>query len=366
VTVKPMIKVLIADGSATDRAALARLLRIDPEIEVVGEASHSVETVEMVKRLRPHIIVMGVHLPASGGFRATKEVMIEAPTPIVIVSDEHDARQVEMSILALRAGALAIASMPASVSHEVSGSAGERLIATVKAMSEVKVVRRWRDGPREGSRPWAAAAQSAAAIEARASIVAVAASTGGPAALQQILSELPANFCLPILVVQHIGSGFVDGLVEWLNAVCSLHVKRATDGELLAPHTVHVAPDDKHLGVSSRSRIALSQAEPIDGFRPSATFLFESVARAFGASAVHVILTGMGHDGVRGLQVARQCQGTILAQDQASSVVFGMPGAAIDAGLADCVLPLPSIADQLITLAYRSSNGPKNSPRNIP
>jgi two-component system chemotaxis response regulator CheB len=350
VTAKQMINVLIADGSETDREGLARLLRIDPEINVVGEAAHSVEALEMVKLLRPHVIVMGIHLPPSGGFRATKEVMIETPTPIVIVSDEHDARQVEMSILALRAGALAIASMPSFLMPEVSRSTGERLSTTVKAMSQVKIVRRWR----EGSRPWAEAPRSAPSIEARTRIIAVAGSTGGPAALQQILSELPADFCLPILVVQHIGSGFVDGLVQWLNSVCSLHVKRATEGELLCPHTVYVAPDDSHLGVSSRSRIVLSQAERIDGFRPSATFLFESVARAFGESAVHVILTGMGHDGVSGLQVARKFRGTILVQDQASSVVFGMPGAAIDAGLADCVLPLPSIADQLINFAHRS------------
>lgn len=354
-----MINVLIADGSVSERTALARLLRLDPEIVVIGEASHSVETLEMVKRLRPQIIVMGVYLPAAGGFSATKEVMIEAPTPIVIVSDEHDARQVEMSILALRAGALAIASLPSSLLPEAS-AAGAQLIATVKAMSEVKVVRRWR----EGTRPRAAAPRPVASIEAPSRIVAVAASTGGPAALQQILSELPADFFLPILVVQHIGLGFVDGLVQWLDSICSLHVKRATDGELLSPHTVYVAPDDRHLGVSSRSRIALSQAARIDGFRPSATFLFESVAQAFGASAVHVILTGMGRDGVCGLQVARQLKGTILAQDQSSSVVFGMPGAAIEAGLADCVLPLPSIADQLISLASRSRNGPRNGPRN--
>jgi two-component system, chemotaxis family, protein-glutamate methylesterase/glutaminase len=352
VTVKHMINVLVADGSVTDREALVKLLRLDPEINVIGEASHSAEAVEMVKRLRPHAIVIGIHLPASGGFQVTKEVMIEAPTPIVIVSDEHDARQVEMSILALRDGALAIASMPSSHMPEVAGSTGDRLIATVKAMSQVKVVRRWR----ERSRPWVATPQSAPSTEARIRIVAVAASTGGPVALQQIFSELPADFCLPILVVQHIGSGFVDGLVHWLNSVCSLNVKRATDGELLSPHTVYVAPDDNHLGVSSRSRIVLSPAEQIGGFRPSATFLFESVARAFGASAVHVILTGMGYDGVSGLQVARRLQGTILAQDQASSVVFGMPGAAIDAGLADYVLPLPSIADQLINLAHRSRN----------
>lgn len=355
-----MINVLIADGSVSERTALAKLLRLDPEIVVIGEASHSVETLEMVKRLRPQIIVMGVYLPAAGGFSATREVMIEAPTPIVIVCDEHDARQVEMSILALRAGALAIASLPSSLVPEAS-AAGAQLIATVKAMSQVKVVRRWREGRREGARPPAATPRPASSIEAPSRIVAVAASTGGPAALQQILSELPADFFLPILVVQHIGLGFVDGLVQWLDSVCSLHVKRATDGELLSPHTVYVAPDDRHLGVSSRSRIALSQAARIDGFRPSATFLFESVAQAFGASAVHVILTGMGRDGVCGLQVARQLKGTILAQDQSSSVVFGMPGAAIEAGLADCVLPLPSIADQLISLASRSRNGPRDS-----
>jgi two-component system, chemotaxis family, protein-glutamate methylesterase/glutaminase len=350
-----MTKVLIADGSATDRAALARLLRSDPGFEVVGEARHSVEALEMVKRLRPHVIVMGVHLPGSGGFRATKEVMIEAPTPIVMVCDEHDAQQVEMSILALRAGALAIASMPSPMMADGSGSAAERLIATVKAMSEVKVVRRWREGARERALPWTAAPQSVP-VEVQTRIVAMAASTGGPAALRQILSELPADFALPILVVQHIGSGFVDGLVQWLDSACSLHVKRATDGESLSPNTVYVAPDDRHLGVSSHSRIVLSQAGRIDGFRPSASFLFESVARAFGPSAIHVILTGMGHDGVAGLGVARQLQGTILAQDQASSVVFGMPSAAIDAGLADCVLPLLSIAEQLINLAHRSKN----------
>ena len=355
-----MINVLIADGSVTERAALGKLLRLDPEISVIGEASHSAEALELVKRLRPHIVVMGVHLPAAGGFSTTKEVMIEAPTPIVIVSNEHDAQQVEMSILALRAGALAIASVPSSLLPEAS-SAGEQLIATVKAMSQVKVVRRWREARREGSRPWAAAPRPAAATEAPARIVAVAASTGGPAALQQILSELPADFGLPILVVQHIGSGFIDGLVQWLDSICSIHVKRATDGELLSPHTVYVAPDDRHLGVSSRSRIALSQAEQIGGFRPSATFLFESVARVFGESAVHVVLTGMGQDGVPGLQVARQLKGTILAQDQASSIVFGMPGAAIEAGLADYVLPLPSIADQLINLVSRPTSNPRNS-----
>jgi two-component system chemotaxis response regulator CheB len=349
---KQMINVLIADGSVTDRAALVKLLQGDPEIKVIGEASHSAEALEMVKRLRPHIVVMGVYLPAAGGSQTTKEVMIEAPTPIVIVSDEHDARQVEMSILALRAGALATASMPSFHTPEAAGSAGERLIATVKAMSQVKVVRRWK----EGTRPGRTTTQSFPPAKARIRIVAVAASTGGPAALQQIFSELPADFSLPILVVQHIGSGFVDGLVQWLNSACSLSVKRATDGELLSPRTVYVAPDDNHLGVSSGSRIVLSSAEQIGGFRPSATFLFESVARAFGASAIHVILTGMGHDGVSGLQVARKLQGTILAQDQASSVVFGMPGAAIDAGLADYVLPLSSIADQLINLAHHSRN----------
>ena len=336
------IRVLVADGSVVERERIIALLRADPDIEVVGEVAGSAAVVETAKRLRPDVIALGARIPGGGGFEATKEIMIEAPTPVVIVSDETDARQVEASILALRAGALAVVARPLAFHNGESALVSQRFVSTIKAMAQVKVVRHWREHSR------ASPISLAAAPGAPPQIVAIAASTGGPAALQNVLSELPADFPAPILVVQHIADGFVDGLVNWLNVLCSLKVKVAVQGEPLMPHMVYLAPDGSHLGVSGRSRILLSHADPIGGFRPSATFLFESVANAFGASSLHVILTGMGQDGVAGLMTARAVGGRIVAQDEASSVVFGMPGAAVAAGIVHSIVPLPSVAGELL------------------
>jgi two-component system chemotaxis response regulator CheB len=213
----------------------------------------------------------------------------------------------------------------------------------------VKVVRHWRPAP---PRPGGTPLRAASAAQRRR-LVAIATSTGGPGALQGLLSGLSADFSAPILVVQHITVGFTPGLAAWLNSVCDLQVKVAEHGEPLAPHTVYLAPDDRHLGVSPMPTILLSSAPPIGGFRPSGTFLFESVARAFGAAAIALILTGMGEDGVEGLRAVRQTGGRILAQDEESSVVFGMPGAAIAAGLADLVLPLEAMAARLVELVVQ-------------
>jgi two-component system chemotaxis response regulator CheB len=179
-------------------------------------------------------------------------------------------------------------------------------------------------------------------------VIAVAASTGGPAALQRLLADLPADFGVPLAVVQHITPGFVRGLADWLNGSCDLRVKVAEGGEPLAPHTVYLAPDGHHLGLAGPDTVALSAAPPVGGFRPSATHLFESVARACGPATTAVILTGMGDDGVAGLRAVRRAGGRVIAQDEKSCVVFGMPGAAVAAGLADLVLPLDGIAPQLL------------------
>jgi two-component system chemotaxis response regulator CheB len=167
--------------------------------------------------------------------------------------------------------------------------------------------------------------------------------------LQQIFSALPGDFAVPILVVQHIATGFTSGLAAWLNTVCDLRVKVAEQGERLVAQTVYLAPDDRHLGVANGG-IALSAAAPVNGFRPSATFLFESVARSFGAATAAVMLTGMAEDGVTGLREVQRRGGRTLAQDEATCVVFGMPGAAIAAGLADEVLPLDGLAPRLVQL----------------
>jgi two-component system chemotaxis response regulator CheB len=340
-----MIRVLVVEGLVVDRERLTALLRVDPELVIVGEAGRRAEVLELARRLKPDVIAMGIHAPAAGGFELTKEIMIEAPTPIVILSDETDSRQVELSILALRAGALTVVQRPPATQTSSSEAACQRLVATIKAMSQVKVVRRWRERTPAPLRSMPALAGGTVQR-----VVAIAASTGGPAALQQVLSELPSDFEAPILIVQHIAAGFVSGLVDWLNSLCSLKVKLAEAGEPLLPHTVYVAPGDSHLGISGRSRILLSQDGPIGGFRPAATYLFESVAKAFGSASIHVILTGMGQDGVAGLRVARSCGGRVLAQDEASSVVFGMPGAAIEAGVVDDILPPAAVAQQLLAL----------------
>jgi two-component system chemotaxis response regulator CheB len=296
--------------------------------------------VALVQKLRPDVVVMDLHLPGMDGLAATKELMITAPTPIVIVTGSGSSAEVATALNVLRVGAVALLHKPPGPGAAGHEEAARQLLSTVKAVAGVKVVRQWR-------RPAASAPPPAAPRPRRGRAVAVAASTGGPEALQRLLAGLPGDFPLPVLVVQHIAGGFTRGLADWLNSACGLRVKPAEAGEPLAPHTVYLAPDDRHLGVSARGAVALSASEPVGGFRPSASYLFESAARAYGPAVTAVILTGMGEDGLAGLRAVRQAGGRVLAQDEASSVVWGMPGAAVAAGLADLVLPPEEIAARL-------------------
>ena len=341
-----MIRILVVDDSPTARALLVQVLRADAEIQIVGEAADGVEAVELTRRLRPDLVTMDIQMPRMDGFEATKEIMIETPTPIVVVTGGLDNTEVSVSMLALRAGALCVLQKPPGPGAPGHLRETHQVLETLKAMAQVKVVRhRLPAPPRNTSRPVPAARPNG-----RGDVVAIAASTGGPAILHQLFSLLPGDFPAPILVVQHMTPGFTPGLATHLNGSSPLRVKIAEAGDALAPQTVYLAPDERHLAVSNSGTIALSNAPPIGGFRPSATFLFESVARAFGAGTVAVVLTGMGEDGVAGLRAVKQAGGRILAQDEDTSVVFGMPGAAIAAGLADGALPPDAIAAKLVKL----------------
>jgi two-component system chemotaxis response regulator CheB len=287
---------------------------------------------------------MDLHMPRLDGLAATQEIMIVTPTPIVVVTGSTRAREVRESMEAIRAGALEVLVKPPGPGAPQFAREARRLVETVKAMARVKVVRHWRPAASPVI-PIAPPARSPAFGRAR--IVAIAASTGGPAALQTVLCGLHGGFPLPILVAQHMTPGFTVGLAAWLDSVCPLKVKVAQQGETLAGATVYVAPDDLHLGVRS-ARVALSDELPDAGFRPSGTALFASAAREYAAATLAVILTGMGDDGVAGLRAVRRAGGRVIAQDQATSVVYGMPGAAVAAGLADAVLPLDAIAPQLL------------------
>ncbi|TIS55694.1 MAG: response regulator [Mesorhizobium sp.] len=341
-----MLRVILATSRLDIRDSILKAIATDKQIEIVATAFNGAEAVEKTKELRPDLVLLGVSLQTLDSLEATKEIMIEAPTPIVLVFSVPDPRAVELSVRALEAGALAVTPAPPQKSGSADGAAVRKFLSTLRAMSQVKVVRRWRDRPnlKTGSKRLPTGNKSSPRI------VGIAASTGGPAAVQSILAKLPRDFPAPILIVQHIASGFIEGVASWLDAAIALKVKVAEDGELLAPHVVYLAPDGHHLGVASRSRIVVADDPPINGFRPSGTYLFASMARVFGSEAVGIILTGMGNDGADGLRAVYEVDGTVLAQDETSSVVFGMPKAAIDAGIAHRVLPLDEIARTMISL----------------
>ncbi|MGH7435212.1 MAG: chemotaxis protein CheB, partial [Polyangiaceae bacterium] len=267
--------------------------------------------------------------------------------PIVIVSAGIDLREVEISVHALRAGALTVIEKPVGPAAADFEEGRRRFLATVKAMAQVKVVRHW--PLRTGSELPGTEPRTNSTGQAR--IVALAASTGGPSALCEVLASLPGDFPLPVLVVQHIARGFVPGFASLLTTHVSLRAKVAEPGEPLEPRTIYVAPDDSHMGLKDARTVLVSSAPALGGFRPSASFLFESVAGVFGKSTLAVVLTGMGQDGLEGLQAVRRAGGQIIAQDEATSVVFGMPGAAVAAGLADATLPLQSIGRHIARTA---------------
>jgi two-component system chemotaxis response regulator CheB len=346
-----MLRVLVVDDSATARELLTQVLESDPELVVVATARGGKEALRLTRELRPDVITMDMYMPDLDGFQTTKEIMIAAPTPTVIVSASNQLQAVETGMQALRAGALALLLKPPAPGSPGFERAARELIETVKTMAEVKVVRHFRRQPAVATIP----PNSDHRGPLRFRAVAIAASTGGPPALCRLFAGLPEAFPAPVLVVQHMAHGFVEGFAKWLDATVPIRVKIAEHGETLLPGVVYVAPEQRHLGVRPRGCAALSVGPPIGGFRPAATHLFQSAAESFGKQVVALILTGMGRDGVDGLRHVRDAGGVTVAQDEASSVVFGMPGAAISEDLADAVLPIDRMAAYLANLVTYGS-----------
>ena len=339
-----MITVVLAEDSHTLRELLVTILGGDPEIAIVGVAKDGAEAVAMAVRKQPDVVAMDINMPVMDGLAATKELMVRSPRPIVLFTSSGSAPDVALALSATRAGALMILDKPDDPASESFERKSAQLIRMIKAMSAVKVVRRHRLEPVRHPLPPPVSRTPSSRIQ----VVAIAASTGGPAALQRILEELPGNLPVPVLVVQHIAQGFTKGLAEWLNASCALHVKIAEHGESLAPHLVYLPADDRHLMVRAPGLVEIAATAPVNGLRPSATRLFESVAGVYGSGVAAVILTGMGSDGVEGLRMVQAAGGLVMAQDEATSIVYGMPGEAVAAGVVHEVLPVQSIASRLV------------------
>ncbi|ABS26500.1 chemotaxis-specific protein-glutamate methyltransferase CheB [Anaeromyxobacter sp. Fw109-5] len=331
-----MIRVVVADDMQASLQLLEAIFALEPGFEIAGRARDGRDAVELTQRLKPDLVTMDIQMPVMNGFDATLRIMTDCPTPIIVVSGQ-DVSSVGFALNAMKAGALAVVPKPVAPGAPGFEEQARHLLTMARAMAGVKLLPRV-----QPTRP-GETAPGARAQRTRARVVAIAASTGGPPALSRILSELPADFRAPLLVVQHIAEGFAEGLAKWLGEASPLRVKVGEDGEPLAPGTVYLAPDRRHLGVKG-DQVEVSDAAPIDGFKPSGTYLFESVARSFGPAALGLILTGMGRDGVQGLAALRAAGGTVVAQDKDSSVIFGMNGEAVLGGLTDEVLPLDAIA----------------------
>ncbi|MDP6358097.1 MAG: chemotaxis-specific protein-glutamate methyltransferase CheB [Planctomycetota bacterium] len=339
-----MIRVLVADDSALAREVLTRRLASDDQIEVIGTAVNGREAVKMAGDLKPDIITMDIMMPEMNGFEATKEIMAYAPTPILVVTG-IELTVAELSFKALDVGALDILPKPAADEMAEDSQFFDDLRRKVRLLSKVPVIAHVR-----GRRKPADDQKSGTRAKVPTKVVALAASTGGPQHLADILSRLPANLPAAYLVVQHIGDGFSDGLITHFLSGTALEVKLAHNGDIIEPGSVYVAPNGYHLVARRGDIIGLEQSEPVSGFIPSATPLFQSVARIYGKRAIGVMLTGMGRDGVEGMQAIRDEGGVTIAQSKESCIVFGMPKAAIEAGCVDHIVDLDDIPQKLISL----------------
>lgn len=349
-----MINVLISEDSPTSRDLLIHIFNTDPEIHIIGAVSNGEEAVSAVARRKPDVIMMDVHMPGMDGFEATRRIMERQPVPIVIVS-ETLVDQVAATYLAIEAGALAFVRHPPGPGHPDHAASVAELLQIVKLMAEVKVVRRWNRQDRKKSIP-AADDAGIRITPTDVRLIAIGTSTGGPIVLQHLLSVLAPALNVPLLIVQHIAPGFVQGLTEWLGQSCGLPTHVATDRELMLPGHVYIAPENFHMGIDRNGRVKLNDGAPEHGLRPSVSYLFRSVAEVLGPNAAGVLLTGMGKDGAEELKLMKDKGAVTIAQDEQSSVVHGMPGEAIRLNAAAFVLPPDKIAAVLTNLANHRGN----------
>jgi len=343
-----MIRVMIVDDSPLVRKIAGDILSSDPAIEVAATAASAEFALNKLEREAPDVITMDIEMPGIGGLEAIRRIMVRKPLPIIVLS-AYARHGAELTLQALEAGAEDFMLKPcASLSGGLDAVARE-LIEKVKGACGVRLLQP--GSAQRVAKPPAAEPVPAAAARAPAGayqLVAIGTSTGGPVALTTVLSGLPEDFPLPIVVVQHMPPVFTRAFAERLNAVCRLRVKEAEEGDALLPGRALIAPGDYHLTVlRAPPRVALSRREPVSGHRPSVDVLMHSVAREYGAAAIGVIMTGMGKDGAEGLRALRRRGGLILAQDEHSSVIFGMNREVILNGDADEVLPVGGIAGSL-------------------
>jgi two-component system chemotaxis response regulator CheB len=356
-----VVTVLVVDDSPLTRRALRETFQRDPMIAVVGEASNGKEAVELALRLSPRLITMDLEMPVMDGLAAIREIMSRAPTPILVVTGHAKYRGVESGPEALARGALEIVPKPTAYpgtpdeQDRLRGLA--RRLAAVPVLPHVEAAQHQRRARREAAAVsvtgavWRSLARAGRPEEAQSlGLIAVGASTGGPAVVRDMLLGLPADFPVPVVIVQHLAESRADRFVKWLAQGVRLQVHEALPGTRLEAGCAYVALRGPHVTVSAGGRLESSPEPPRDGNCPSVDVLFESVAATYGATAAGLLLTGMGRDGARGLLRLREAGGVTIVQDEVTSTVFGMPKTALALGAAQMAVARQDLADVLVHL----------------
>ena len=350
------IRVLIVDDSPLIRSILAQMLKDANDIEVVGQAEDGMDGVRMAARLAPDVITMDIRMPRMDGLDAIRQIMQKWPTPIVVVANGIHDDDYNISFKAIEAGALTVVEKPRGLTTNDYDTIQNQLLSAVQMVADLKVVARW---PSAAMVPLTPQTLPLSLQNRLIQVIAIAASTGGPGVLKQIFSQLPEDFAIPIVVVQHITTGFIHHMVSWLGSEVNIKVAVAQAGDRLEPGKVLIAPSEHHLIVTPAGLIGLEESPPIRGQRPSAERLFQSLAQSYRASTVGIVLTGMGDDGADGIEILGKTGAHIIAQNEQTSIVFGMPAQAIQRGVVDEVLSPDEIARTLIALHKAVPKMPK-------
>lgn len=366
------IRVLVTDDSAFMRKVISDILQADPEIEVIDRARNGLECLEKARQLNPDVITLDIEMPVMNGLEALEQVMKHQPVPVVMLSS-LTREGADATIRALELGAFDFVTKPSGAISLDIHKVGDRLVERVKAASLAqKAIKRASTTEPHTVLPPSAAVRAATppamtsppnleAVPRKSGVntgklVVLGTSTGGPKALQTVLTALPADLPAPIAIVQHMPAGFTKSLAQRLDSLCAIRVTEVTDGEWLEAGTAYIAPGGYHFEVqqvNGRLQARLHQQEPRGGHRPSVDVLFESVSRLTKVDKWAIIMTGMGNDGTKGLKQMKDAGiVTSIVEDESTCVVYGMPRTAIQAGLADHVVPLNAIAETLCKLLH--------------
>ncbi len=340
------IRVIIADDNSMTRALLRSLLESQEGIEVVGEAGNGRQAVALVRELQPNLVTMDLDMPVMSGLEAIEEIMHHKAVPILVVSTLTNA---QLAIEAMERGALEVIGKPNQTDEMAA-----HFIAKVRMIAGVSVITRIRPGRKTPEVLPNQPASTPITMETLSypHVFAIASSTGGPQALARILPELRTNFLCPVIIAQHISNGFAHGVVDWLGKLCKLPVRLAAEGDFLQAGIIYISPSEYHCTITPKRRIALIEPEHIDIYHPSCDKLLNSVANIFTHRAVGIILTGMGNDGVLGMTQIRNKGGITLAQNETTSMIYGMNRVAIQAGAVQQILPVDAIAAEMTRLSH--------------